>query len=254
MNRLVIKVGTSSLAAAGSLKRDFIVELIRQISILRENGTEVCLVTSGAISAGVVKLGLKKRPSSITKKQACAAIGQAELMHVYDELFDIYGLRCAQILVSHEDFSIKERFSHLSNTFGELFAYGAIPIVNENDALAVDEIRVGDNDTLSAFTAKAIGADKLVIITDVDGLYDRAPTCEGAKLISVVDEITDEIYAYAGASASDCGTGGMVTKLNAAKIAAESGVETLILSNSKVGRLSETHNYSSLGTLFKVCR
>ena len=251
MKRIVLKIGSSSLVSG--LKQNYanMRRIVEQIALLKENGVEVVLVTSGAIASGVNKLGLKKKPMSLDKKQALAAIGQPSLIKNYEELFDEYGLILGQILLNHDDFGSRLRTTNLGDTFKALFDYGAVPVVNENDALTVEEIKVGDNDTLSAMVALISGADTLVLITDVDGLYDGDPTKSGgAKLIERVEKIDDSIFALAGGSGSAVGTGGMATKIKAALIATEAGIETRIINVEKVSELFSILSGKNCGTLF----
>lgn len=252
LNRLVVKIGSSSLVKDGSVNKRFLAELARDISTLKEKNIDVCLVTSGAIATGVGKLGLPSKPIDIEGKQACAAIGQSYVIRQYEEVFDIYGLKCAQLLLTHDDFSRTTSSKHLQNTFNALFRYGVIPIVNENDATAIDEIKVGDNDTLGALTATLIGANAYVIVSDVEGLYTANPKEKGAELISEVDEITDEIKALA-VGHGVLGTGGMTTKLKAGEIVTERGLDMYIIHNSKIERLcSLLLNGERVGTKFRA--
>ena len=228
--RVVIKVGTSTLAhATGRLNIRLTGELCRVISDLKNAGNEVILVSSGAIGMGVGKLALKEKPTDIPTKQAAAAVGQCELMYTYDRLFTEYNHTVAQILWTGSDFSADDRHENFNNTLNRLLQLGALPVINENDTIATDEIKVGDNDTLSALVAASVKADLLVILSDVDGLYSADPhKDENATLIKEVAAITEETLALAGGAGSALGTGGMKTKLKAACICAESGCETVI--------------------------
>ena len=222
--RVVIKVGTSTLTHAnGKLNLRHIGDLCRTITDLQNSGKEVILVTSAAIGVGLGKLGLKDRPEDTAKKQALAAIGQCELMFIYDKFFGEYNQTVAQILITADVIEDEKGRQNVINTMNELLALGIIPIINENDTVATDELEghnIGDNDTLSAMVASLMGADALVILTDTDGLYTSNPqTDPSAKLIPVVYEITEEIEALAGAAGSKLGTGGMATKVIAARIA-----------------------------------
>ena len=234
VKRLVVKVGTSTLTYdTGKTNIRRMHKLVSVLSDIVNSGIEVALVTSGAIGVGVGKLGLKERPSDISGRQAAATVGQCELMFMYDKLFGEYGHTVGQLLITKSDVDSEERRKNLVNTFDKLFDYGAVPIVNENDSVAVDEIVYGDNDSLSAIVAKLVNADALIILTDIDGLYDDNPNeNEDAKLISQVDEITDELIAVAGGHGSRFSTGGMVTKLHAAQIAMDAGIDTIVMNGA----------------------
>lgn len=253
VKRIVIKVGTSTLThSTGLLNLNRIEKLVRQISDIHNRGIEVILVSSGAIGAGIGKLGLKEKPKTIPQKQAAAAVGQGILLHMYEKLFSEYGKIAAQILLTREDVSHRTRFLNARNTFFALLEQGVIPIVNENDAISIDEIKFGDNDTLSAMVASIAEADLLILLTDIDGLYDSNPnTNPDAKLIRFVEDITEEIEGCAGDSGSKLGTGGMITKINAAKIATYSGSSMVIVDGSTPNILNEILNGSEVGTLFK---
>ena len=250
MKKLVIKIGSSSLVKGKGLNLINMRMLVEQIYLLREKGVEVVLVTSGAIAAGVGKLSLKKKPMDIAKKQALAAIGQPSLIKTYEQLFDEFSMPLAQILLNHDDFGSRNRTAHLTDTFNALFSYGVVPVINENDALTVEEIKVGDNDTLSALVALIVGADALVLITDVDGLYDGNPNTDpSAKLIKIVDDI-EEVLSLAEGTSSSVGTGGMKTKLSAAYIATGAGIETRIMNVNKLQALSSVADGEEVGTTF----
>ncbi|MHC1685425.1 MAG: glutamate 5-kinase [Clostridiaceae bacterium] len=253
IKRVVVKVGTSTLThSTGLLNISRIEKLVRQLSDIHNKGIEVVLVTSGAIGAGVGTLGFKERPKTIPEKQACAAVGQVTLIHMYEKLFSEYGKNCAQILLTGEDMSHRTRFLNARNTFFSLLDMGVIPIVNENDAIVVNEIKVGDNDTLSAMVASLVEADLLMILSDIDGLYDCNPkTNKEAKLIHIVDEITPEIEECAGGAGSSLGTGGMITKINAAKIAVSSGTSMMIVNGSEPNIIVRAIEDEEVGTLFK---
>ncbi|MDI6710240.1 MAG: glutamate 5-kinase [Bacillota bacterium] len=229
-HRIVIKIGSSSLAyATGKLNLGGIDLLVRQIADLHNEGRQVLLVTSGAIGAGAGKLGLGRRPRSIPEKQAAAAVGQGLLMHVYEKFFAEYGVTVGQVLVAREDFADRKRFINMRNTLCALLRFGVLPVINENDTVAVDEIKMGDNDYLSALVAGLVNADVLLLLSDVDGLYTGDPGRDpAARLIPSVREITPEVEALGGGSGSDLGTGGMATKLAAARMAMQSGVITVI--------------------------
>ncbi|MBO7360418.1 MAG: glutamate 5-kinase, partial [Clostridia bacterium] len=228
--KTVIKIGTSTIAHAnGRLNIRRSDRLTEIISDIKNAGNDIVIVSSGAIGMGVGKLGLPGRPADITSKQAAAAVGQCELMYTYDRLFARYSHTVAQILLTASDFSSPERHENFRNTVDRLLELGVIPVINENDSVATEEIKVGDNDTLSARVAVSIGADLLILLSDIDGLYTSDPkTDPGAKLIRTVDVIDEEIIRAAGGSGSALGTGGMKTKLDAAAICMEKGCDTVI--------------------------
>lgn len=250
--RIVVKIGTSNLTYdTGRFNIRRIELLCRVLSDLKNQGKEIILVSSGAISAGVGKLGLKERPTETREKQALSSIGQCELMYLYDKLFSEYGQVVSQLLLTRsitEDSDIKH---NTINTFETLIHLGVIPIVNENDTVAYDEILFGDNDTLSAVVSEIVQADLLVLLTDIDGLYDKNPKGkEQAHLIPVVEQVTDEIRAAAGGSGSNRGTGGMATKLIAADIATQSGAYMVIANGYDPHILYNITDGKPVGTLF----
>mgnify|MGYP003228831184 FL=1 len=224
--RIVIKLGTSTLAhKTGKLNIRRMNNLVRVLADLQNSGKELIIVSSGAIGLGVGKLGLRHKPEDTPTKQAAAAVGQCELMYLYDDLFDNYGITVAQILLTKTIIET-ERQKNVENTFDKLISMGVIPIVNENDTVAIDELEleIGENDSLSAIVAKLAKADLLIILSDIDGLYDSDPHKNPeAKLIPVVTEINEHIENIAGGAGTSLGTGGMATKINAAKIANEAG-------------------------------
>ncbi len=228
--RIVIKVGTSTLAhATGKLNIKRTGELCRVLSDLKNAGHEVILVSSGAIGMGVGKLSLTSRPTDIPTKQAAAAVGQCELMYTYDRLFTEYGHTVAQILLTNEDFLAEDRHRNFNNTLSRLLELGALPVINENDTVATEEIKVGDNDTLSAYVAVSARASLLVILSDVDGLYSADPRKNSdAKLLERVHGMPQELFALAGEVGSALGTGGMKTKLKAAQICVNEGCDMVI--------------------------
>ena len=254
--RIVCKVGTSSLThASGKLNLRRIEALVRVLSDLSNRGDEVCLVTSGAIGVGVGKLRLPERPKDTAGKQAAATVGQCELMFIYDKMFAEYGKAVGQLLITKQDFTDPERHGNLSNAFERLFAYGAIPIVNENDAVAVEEIVYGDNDTLSAEVAVLTRADKLIILTETDGLYDANPqTCPSAHLITEVTKVTAAIRSCAGDAISGVGTGGMATKVHAAEIALAKGIDTYIINGAQPQAIYALLDGKPVGTHFKAVK
>ena len=232
--RIVIKVGTSSLTYDTGKINIRQVELLSQvISDLCHSGCEVALVTSGAIAVGVSKLGFSERPKAIPEKQAAAAVGQSELMSLYGKFFSQYGKDVAQLLLTKNILDNEERKTNAINAFDTLFKWGVVPIINENDVISTAEIKFGDNDTLSDVVAELIEADLLILLSDIDGLYDKNPAkYPDAKLVSEVFEITDEVMASAGGEGTTRGTGGMVTKLIAAKHAMAAGIE-MVIANGK---------------------
>ena len=258
VRRLVVKVGTSTLTReTGSLNLQNMERLARVLSDLEGMGYQVVLVSSGAIGIGTKKLRLNARPTELRMKQAAAAVGQCMMMHIYDKLFAEYNRTVAQILLTGEDVDAPIRSEHLHNTFEALLELGVIPVVNENDSVSSAEIEtgkckvLGDNDTLSAIVARLCGADLLVLLSDIDGLYDADPrTHPDAKLIHRVTAITPELRAMAGGAGTWRGTGGMATKLNAAQIALDAGVEMVIANGSNIEALYDIVNGADIGTRF----
>lgn len=250
--RLVIKVGTSTLTyETGKINIRRMVRLCSVLADLHNSGREIVLVTSGAIGVGVGKLGLKQRPRDIPGRQAAATVGQCELMFMYDKFFGENGVKTGQLLITKSDIENDKRRVNLENTFEKLFEYGAVPIVNENDSVATEEIVYGDNDSLSAIVARLIHADKLIILSDIDGLFDENPTENpDARLIPVVEEITEEIEALCGGSGTERGTGGMITKIHAAKITTEAGIPTVIMNGSDPQDIYKLIDGHFIGTLF----
>ncbi|MBV7276045.1 glutamate 5-kinase [Clostridiaceae bacterium UIB06] len=252
VKRVVVKIGSSTLThSSGFLNLSRIEKLVRQISDLHNQGIEIVLVSSGAIAAGIGKLGLKNKPATIPEKQAAAAIGQGILLHMYEKMFSEYGKIAAQILITREDVSNRTRFLNARNTFFSLFEKGVITIVNENDAIVVDEIKFGDNDTLSAIVASLVEADLLILLSDIEGLYDSDPrTNPQAKLIHEVERITEEVERSAGGAGTSLGTGGMATKISAAKIATSAGVSMVIVNGANEGIINDVVNLERVGTFF----
>lgn len=250
--RTVIKIGTSTLAhTGGHLNIRRIEALCKVISDLKNAGNEIIMVSSGAIGMGAGKLSLKTRPSDIPTKQAAAAVGQCELMYTYDKLFSEYRHTVAQILLTGDDLNHEDRRQNFENTLSRLLELGAIPIINENDTIATQEIVIGDNDTLAAIAAVSCKADMLVILSDIDGLCTADPHKDPkARLIPTVEEITPEIIALAGGKGSDLGTGGMATKLHAARITTEQGTDTVILNGSDPEILYDLFDGKPVGTRF----
>lgn len=250
--RAVIKVGTSTLTYGnGNLNIRGIETLCKVISDLKNSGVEIILVSSGAIGMGVGKLGLKERPRDIPTKQAAAAVGQCELMYVYDKLFSEYNHTVAQILMTGDDFSHSDRYENFRNTLDRLLSLDVLPVVNENDTIATNEIKVGDNDTLSAMTAVGASADLLILLSDIDGLYTADPKKDkNACLISEVYEIDEKIEALAGGKGSELGTGGMITKIHAAQICTEKGIDMVIANGADANVLYDIFEGKKVGTRF----
>ena len=250
--RITIKVGTSTLThPSGHLNIRHVETLCKVLSDAKNAGHEMILVSSGAIGMGVGKLNLTRRPQDMPTKQAAAAVGQCELMYVYDKLFSEYNHTVAQILLTGEDLRDEARHRNFANTLHRLLELGALPIINENDSVATDEIGVGDNDTLGALVAVSVSADLLIVLTDIDGLYTADPRhSENAVLIPEVRDITDEMLAGAGGSGSDLSTGGMATKLSAAKICMEAGTDMIIVNGARPKVLYDILEGNSVGTRF----
>lgn len=250
--RVVVKVGTSTLAhSTGCLNIRRVESLCRVLCDLKNSGHEVILVSSGAIGMGVGKLSLKERPTDIPTKQAAAAVGQCELMYTYDKLFAEYNHTVAQILLTGSDFRHDDRYHNFQNTMRRLLELNVLPIINENDTIATEEIKVGDNDTLSAMVAVSVGAERLILLSDIDGLYTADPHRDpNATLIREVHELTPEILSLAGGKGSSLGTGGMKTKLHAAEICMEAGCEMVILNGENPALLYDLFDGKQVGTRF----
>ena len=250
--RIVVKIGTSTLAhPTGHLNIRRVEELCKIISDIKNAGHEVIVVSSGAIGMGVGKLGLRCRPTDIPTKQAAAAVGQCELMYTYDKLFSEYNHTVAQLLITGDDVKNDSRHCNFSNTLNRLLELGALPIINENDTVATDEIVIGDNDTLAAIVAESVQAEKLILLSDIDGLYTADPhTDPNAKLITRASKVDDSIFALAGASKSAQGTGGMVTKLQAAKICLGCGCDMIIANGNNPANLYDILDGKQVGTTF----
>ncbi len=251
--RVVFKVGTSSLTYPnGRLNINKIDILVRVIADLKNRGMDVVLVSSGAIGVGVGKLGLGEKPKDMPGKQAAAAVGQCELMYLYDKLFSEYGHVTGQVLLTKDAIEHDDRRTNAHNTFKKLLEMGVVPIVNENDAVSTEEIEFGDNDTLSAYVATLCDAELLVILTDIDGLYNKNPReFTDAQLISQVEEITDDILALGGSAGSSRGTGGMITKLYAARIASKAGIKTVVCSADEPKDIYRIFEEEEFGTIFR---
>ncbi len=250
--RLVVKVGTSTLIHSdGRFNLERIDALVRDLVALANERRDVVLVTSGAIGAGLNRLGLAKRPRTIPEKQAVAAVGQGLLMQMYERIFEAHGRNVAQILLTRDDLTHRKRHLNSRNTLHSLWRLGVIPIVNENDTVAVDEIKFGDNDTLAALVASLVGADLLIVLSDVEGFYDENPQINpDANLVSVVEAITPDLERTAGGPGTDRGIGGMSTKLQAAKIASAAGIATVLANGSRPGVLHDVVRGKEIGTFF----
>ncbi|MDD3347382.1 glutamate 5-kinase [Oscillibacter sp.] len=257
-HRIVVKVGTSTLTHdSGSVDLRNMEHLVRALADLYGMGHEVILVTSGAIAVGTAKLNLSERPKELRMKQAAAAVGQCRMMHIYDKLFSEYNRSVAQILLTGDDVEDPERAAHLRSTFSALLEMGVIPVVNENDSVSSAEIEtghhkvLGDNDTLSAIVAELCGADLLILLSDIDGLYEADPkTHPDAKLLHRVEHLTPEILEMAGGAGTWRGTGGMATKLSAARIAMAGGCDMVITNGARMEDLYEIVEGRDIGTRF----
>ncbi len=251
-NRIVVKVGTSTLThTTGKLNLERIEHLVRELTDLRYQGKEVVLVSSGAIGAGMGKMNLDKRPKTIPEKQAVAAIGQGILMQLYEKLFSEYGQIVAQLLLTKSDMDDRRRFLNARNTLVTLLRLGVIPIINENDTVAVEEIRFGDNDTLAALVGTLVDADLLILLSDIDGLYTADPRkYPEAKLIGVVEAIDADVEGAAGDVGSKFGSGGMATKVSAARIATQAGMPMVIANGGEDNIIRRLVHGEPLGTLF----
>lgn len=251
--RIVIKLGTSTLAhKTGKLNIRRMRNLVRVFADLQNSGKELVIVSSGSIGLGFGKLGLSSKPTDTTTRQAASAVGQCELMYLYDDLFGDYGITVAQILMTKTVLETK-RQKNVENTFEKLISMGVIPIVNENDTVSIDEVdlEIGENDGLSAIVAKLTKADLLIILSDIDGLYDNDPHKDSdAKLIPVVTEINEHIEHIAGGAGTSLGTGGMATKINAAKIANEAGIDMIIMNGNNPDKLYGLFENDETGTIF----
>ena len=250
--RIVIKIGTSTLAhATGHLNIRRVELLCKTMSDIKNAGHEVILVSSGAIGMGVGKLGLRQRPRDIPGKQAAAAVGQCELMYTYDKLFGEYHHTVAQLLITNDNMVNETRHANFTNTLNRLLELGALPIINENDTVATEEIVIGDNDTLAAKVAESVGADLLILLSDIDGLYTADPHVDpNAKLLHTVTKIDDAVLKLAGVSSTVQGTGGMVTKLRAAQICMNCGCDMVIANGRRPENLYDILEGKNVGTKF----
>ena len=250
--RIVLKIGTSTLAhETGRLNIRRVEELCKVMSDLKNAGHEIILVSSGAIGMGVGKLCLDKKPEDIPTKQAAAAVGQCELMYTYDKLFSEYNHTVAQILITGEDIEIDERRTNFENTMRRLLELSVIPILNENDSIATEQIVIGDNDTLGAIVATTLQADLLIILSDINGLYTADPHKDkNAVLLHRVEEITPEIEAMIGGVGSRLGTGGMSTKIKAARMTTEKGIDMVIANGNNPSNVYDIVEGKNIGTRF----
>lgn len=250
--RVVVKVGSSTLTHPnGRLDYGRIEHLVREMADLAAGGREMVLVSSGATAAGMGRMGLSEKPESIPQKQALAAIGQGLLMHIYERFFAEYGMTAAQVLLTRENYLQHSQYTNSRNALLSLLEMSVIPVVNENDVVAVDEYKIGDNDTLSAVVAALVDADALLILSDIDGVYTANPqTHPEARLLSVIPEITPEVEAMAGGAGSHLGTGGMATKIEAAKLAASAGITMAIAPGSRKNVLRDMLAGGEIGTVF----
>jgi len=251
-HRVVIKVGSTTLQGPyGGLDYAYVASLIDQIVAVRKSGAQVVLVSSGAIAAGLDVLGITERPTDMPTLQAAASVGQVRLVETYGRFLGERGVRIGQVLLTRHDTGHRESFLHARDTFDRLLALGALPVVNENDTVAVDEIRFGDNDTLAALVATMIGADLVVVLSDIEGLYDADPRLsEEATLLSQVDELTDDLVAAAGGSGSDAGSGGMATKVDAAKVLMKAGIPLVVCNGRREGVIVDAVAGEPVGTMF----
>ena len=250
--RIVVKIGTSTLAhASGHLNIRRVEQLCKVLSDIKNSGHQLIMVSSGAIGMGVGKMGLRERPTDIPTKQAAAAVGQCELMYTYDKLFSEYHHTVAQLLITGDDVGCEKRHVNFSNTLNRLLELGALPIINENDTIATDEIVIGDNDTLAAIVAESVRADILILLSDIDGLYTTDPHSDpNARLITHVSRIDETIMALAGVSSTKLGTGGMVTKLRAAEICLGCGCKMIIANGQNPDLLYDILDGKPIGTTF----
>ena len=250
--RIVVKIGTSTLAhPTGHLNIRRVEELCRILSDIKNAGHQMILVSSGAIGMGVGKLGLRSRPQDIPTKQAAAAVGQCELMYIYDKLFSEYHHTVAQLLITADNLTNETRHANFTNTLTRLLELGVVPVINENDTVATEEIVIGDNDTLAARVAQSVGAQMLILLSDIDGLYTADPhTNPEAKLLPVVRRVDEKIRKLAGVSSTTQGTGGMVTKLRAAEICLDCGCEMVIANGNNPAALYDIVEGKPVGTRF----
>lgn len=251
--RVVIKVGTSTLTyKTGNINMRRVKKMVEVLSDLKNEGHDIILVSSGAVGVGVGCIGLQSRPADMPTKQACAAVGQSKLMGFYQDEFARFNHTVAQILATRDVFSNKIRRENIFNTMHTLLSMGIIPIINANDSVSIEQLDFDENDTLSALIAEVASADLLVILTDVEGLYDRNPSEPDAKLIPVVHKVTDEMIAAAGEKGSELASGGMLTKIEAAVIAGEGGIPTVIIKGDNPEYLYDLFDNKAVCTLFDL--
>jgi glutamate 5-kinase len=251
-HRIVVKIGTSTLTTPqGGVDRDYLASIATQVSALRAAGAEVVVVTSGAIAAGVEALGLTARPDDLTGLQAAAAVGQVALIDAYADALRAQGLATAQVLITRHDTAHRQAYLYACATLDRLLAMGVVPVVNENDTVAVDEIRFGDNDTLAALVGVMVKADLVVLLSDIEGVYDADPRmAEGAELVTHVADVTDELAAAAGGPGSAGGSGGMVTKIEAARVLAKAGIPMVVADGRRPDVVVDTARGAQIGTYF----
>lgn len=252
VRRIVVKIGTSTLThGTGKLNLNLIDKLARELVNIANEGKEIIMVSSGAVGVGMGKLGMCQKPKSIPEKQAAAAVGQGILLHMYEKMFGEYGQAVAQVLLTRDDISDRTRYLNARNTLTTLLKLGVIPIINENDTVAWEEIRLGDNDNLAALVAGLTDADLLILLSDIDGLYNDNPRKNNdAYLIPLIEEITPQIEALAGGAGTDFGSGGMITKIQAAKVAVNSGIPMVIANGADPIVIREILEGKDVGTLF----
>jgi len=252
--RVLVKIGSNILASANGLNRRRIASIVRDIAAVRRKGHDILLVSSGAVAAGMQKMSLNRYPHDIRIKQAVAAIGQSSLMWAYEKYFAQHGMKVAQILLTRDDFKDRTRYINAKNTLDTLLEFGFIPVVNENDPVSVDEIKFGDNDQLAALVAGMLAVNRLVILSDVDGLFDRNPERNRrAKLIRELDDVSEDVLAMAdGTGAGRVGTGGMYSKLIAARMAASHGIPVHIINGRKAGTFSRLIDGGNVGTTIRA--
>ncbi len=249
--RVVVKVGSTTISKNFDLNSDRLDGLVQDLASVKQKGKEIILVTSGAIAAGTGRLGLTQRPQTLPGLQAAASVGQTRLMHAYEQRFSQYNQITGTMLLTQDDFNFRERYTHMSNTLRALLRLGVLPIINENDTVAVEEIKVGDNDTLSAYVTNLAEADLLIILSDQDGFYTADPRRDPkAKLISLVYDVTDELKRSAGSAGSQSGTGGMATKLHAAEIVTGSGEMMVLANGTEPQVVNRILAGEKIGTLF----
>lgn len=252
IKNIIIKIGSSSLCnEKGQIDSERFLGFIQQIAQLRKEGYRVTLVSSGAIQTGMKVMKLKQKPKNIPDNQALAAIGQATLMRMYEEMFSLFHIHCAQILLNQDDFNNRKRLVNLDNSLQSLFDYGVLPIINENDTLAVEEIKVGDNDSIASLLVPTVNADLVILVSDIDGLYDKNPNVyKDAKLLKEIDQITPEIEAMASDTNTSMGTGGMITKIQAAKSCNEFGCDLGIVNGNVENSILDFVAGKDIGTYF----